>query len=105
MNNACSLTPSFVPYIGYLLFISCLKCVNNESNQERVKQATCFDIMDPPRELMLLIMVILESNGRLHLVTLVAFVVWCECLMSTLWYNIHHHAIIGFSCRYDERVD
>jgi hypothetical protein len=63
MNNACALTPSFVPYIGYLLFISCLKCVINESIRERVKQATCFDIMGPPRKLMLLKMVILESNG------------------------------------------
>jgi hypothetical protein len=63
MNNVYSLTPSFVPYIGYSLFISCFKCVINESNQERVEQATCFDIMGPPRELMLLLMVISESNG------------------------------------------
>jgi hypothetical protein len=63
MNNVCSLTPSFAPYIGYLFFISCLKCVINESNQEKVKQATYFDIMGPPKELMFLLMVRLESNG------------------------------------------
>ncbi len=56
MSNACSLTPSFVPYIGCLFYISCLECIINESNWEKVKQATCFDITGPPKKLMLLLM-------------------------------------------------